>query len=279
MRSRFEPDNEGVRVSQDSRLVDPEAYDASEQRFAASLEQNAARFEVEEPPSVPSPADEPMVAYHAPVQEEQPVAPQPDLLCAPATDSWRDEVAAKLNSYRSRRRTKAPRYPSLRLKFEEPAGGASPRSEGSLAPVPESSVVEAHRPVVAVESRPMAAAETGRLLEFPRPLYAPPQTLDQLADPVFDRPRILEAPELVPPPPALGGIHIEVEEAPAEERRPGIDLPLQPAPMSRRWIAFTVDLAIVVSAFAAFVAIFLKMTSSLVAGMQALEISAAILGL
>ena len=36
-------------------------------------------------------------------------------------DAWRREVAARLNQYRSRRKVKEPRYPSLRLNFDPPA--------------------------------------------------------------------------------------------------------------------------------------------------------------
>src|SRR5580658_7778573 len=33
--------------------------------------------------------------------------------------TWRQEVAARLNRYQSRRKPRPPRYPSLRLRFEE----------------------------------------------------------------------------------------------------------------------------------------------------------------
>jgi uncharacterized RDD family membrane protein YckC len=102
--------------------------------------------------------------------------------------------------------------------------------------------------------------------------------LDALADPVFDRPRILEAPELVPPPPALGGIHIETEEQ-ADERRPGFEMPLQPPAMARRLLASGVDVVIVLSAFALFAAIFLKMTRADLPWQQAATTSAGFIAL
>src|SRR5437879_12523786 len=39
----------------------------------------------------------------------------------PAEDSaaWRQEVAARLNRYQARRKPRPPRYPSLRLRFED----------------------------------------------------------------------------------------------------------------------------------------------------------------
>ena len=40
MKSKFEPDlDSGLRLPPAVRLIDPEAYDASEQRFAASVEE------------------------------------------------------------------------------------------------------------------------------------------------------------------------------------------------------------------------------------------------
>ena len=51
----------------------------------------------------------------------------------------------------------------------------------------------------------IALESTARVLEFPRPTEAPVWS-DELAEPVLDRPRIVEAPELLPPPPAMGGI-------------------------------------------------------------------------
>src|SRR5438876_12063229 len=41
-----------------------------------------------------------------------------DLDAAGDPSAWRQEVAARLNRYRERRQPRAPRYPSLRLRFE-----------------------------------------------------------------------------------------------------------------------------------------------------------------
>ena len=89
-----------------------------------------------------------------------------------------------------------------------------------------------------------------------------PESLDELAEPVLDRPRIIETPELAPPPPALGGILIEPVEEPANERRPGFEIPLQAAPMSRRMVASAIDAVLVMSAFAAFAYIFFRITAA-----------------
>src|SRR5208337_1504390 len=43
-----------------------------------------------------------------------------DLSVAPNPDSWRVEVAARLERYRTRRKPRTPRYPSLLLPFDAP---------------------------------------------------------------------------------------------------------------------------------------------------------------
>jgi len=146
----------------------------------------------------------------------------------------------------------------LRLKFDEPAWNAPARPEGSLAPA----APPAEFPPKSETPSPSVPVETGKLLEFPRPVHEVPRPVDELAEPVFERPRILEAPEVAPPPPALGGIHIETQEEDIEPRRPGIDLPLQAAPTWRRWLASGVDALIVCLSLGAFAAIFLKITAA-----------------
>jgi len=110
---------------------------------------------------------------------------------------------------------------------------------------------------------PAAITEaTAKVIEFAS--YNPaPRAFDELAEPVLDRPRIIETPELVPPPPALGGILIEPVEEPANERRPGFEIPLQAAPMSRRLAASAVDAVLVMSGFAAFAYVFLRLNAEL----------------
>jgi uncharacterized RDD family membrane protein YckC len=77
----------------------------------------------------------------------------------------------------------------------------------------------------------------------------------------MDGPRILEAPEVVLPPPALGGITIESASQPEMEKRPGIDIPLQSAPLARRIFSAAADAVIIASACALFGVIFWKMTA------------------
>lgn len=284
MKPRFEVErNLGKDSNPPPTLVDPEAYDASEQQFAASLEEKSGRskFVVSEPsedvlpapqPSDTSPQAESDVGM-VETQQDDARRGQPP---GEAPDAWREELQAKLSQYRARKRPRAPRYPSLQLKFEGSESSWSSRA----APVQPESVVTPQPAAPAAQDRaieeglqteegpgplaicPEPAVETGgNLLEFPYlPAQAPPR--DELAEPVFDQPRIVEAPEILPPPPALGGILIEPPEEQVEERRPGLDLPLQGAAMSKRLLASITDGLLVLVAGAVFAYIFFKLTSS-----------------
>jgi uncharacterized RDD family membrane protein YckC len=201
-----------------------------------------------------------------------PIPAEAELQAVVDPDSWRREVAERLNHYRARRRTREPRYPSLQLKFDpDPISSAVP---AAMEP-PSSSVLTTGESVDYVHSAaapritlaepvkmprivPAAVPETkAKIIEFAS--YAPaPRALDELAEPVLDRPRIIEAPELAFPPPALGGILIEPVEEPEAERRPGFEIPLQAAPMRRRMAASAIDFALVMSAFAAFAYVFYR---------------------
>ena len=107
-----------------------------------------------------------------------------------------------------------------------------------------------------------AAEVTARIIPFPRSAAAPPRPLEELAE-APSRPRILEAPEIVPPPPALGGILMGPAEEPASEKRPGIEVPLQAASLSRRLLAAGIDGLLVTAAFALFAYIFFRVANAL----------------
>jgi uncharacterized RDD family membrane protein YckC len=225
------------------------------------------------PPSSATPADN-----SEPVPEDSP--------------AWRQEVADRLNRYQARRKPRPPRYPSLRLQFDQGSSTQTARDtsiESSAFPqrmatasnhalaldgFADSDAVE--NPVCGVPALPETrlveeapvAPTTAKIIEFPRSEFQrswtpPPAPLDELAEPVFDRDRlrILEAPEVVPPPPALGGITIEAAQRPEVEKRPGIDIPLQSAPLTRRILAAAIDGVIIVAAGALFGFIFWKVTA------------------
>jgi len=218
--------------------------------------------------------------------------------------AWRDELAAKLSTYRARRKPRPPRYPSLRLVFDRPTYLAEPApeerdafgsiSQNALALNPFSSsdpkFAEARtkKAEIALPANddssaaaellqglpqqlspnsqqaasytvPHIAPHIAKIIEFPRlASAAPPVRLNELAEPVSCRPRILDVPDVIPPPPALGGITIESAQRPAPEKRPGIDIPLQSAPLGRRLVAAVIDAIVLASACAVCGLIFWK---------------------
>ena len=208
-------------------------------------------------------------------------APQPD------PDAWREEVAARLARYRTRRKAQAPRYPSLFLPFESydsrpcpeqlsvaqavevpedisVAGAVSGTATNSAGfedrvedETPEWSQVE---PAVQSppEPSPEATAEfTAKIIEFPRSAAIPVVHFAPLADPVFDRPRIVEAPEMIPSAPALGGILMEPAQPEPADRSIGAELRIRCAPISRRAMAAGTDAAILAASLVCFAAAFL----------------------
>lgn len=250
----------------DITYVDPEQIDMSEQQFAVSLEQppNAPAFVIE-PEEVPRIAQAgPSRHEVTPLKEHRDVrapalnseivsdagsAPGTSLpTSADASPDWRDLVSEKVNSYRSRRPHKE-RYPSLQLQFDvEPQRNLRSEDVRSFEDAdcsPTADVPAARMP------QPVVLESTARVLEFPRPASAPVR-IEELAEPVLDRPRIIEAPELLPPPPAMGGILIEAQEEPAAERHPGFDVPLLSATLNRRVLAALADAAVVATAFTLF---------------------------
>jgi uncharacterized RDD family membrane protein YckC len=220
----------------------------------------------------------------------------PDPRSSPGSDAWRDELSARLNRYRSRRKAPPPRYPSLRLPF-------GPAASALRAPVPEESLssqafesvadpvfvsdatereeIQTEQPASPTRSLPPATIHAGqsgaKIIEFPRFAWGPPPPpLDQLAEPVIDLPRILEVPDAAPPAPALGGITIEPTRVEEPEKRPGIEIPLQTAPLGRRLFASGIDGVIIGAASAVFGFIFWKVALVRPPQIQLLSLAAAV---
>ena len=212
--------------------------------------------------------------------------------------AWRKEVTARLSRYQARRKPRPPRYPSLNLRFEdqratvvsaESSGASRLLSERELAldefagnvqaPVAEAFREEASPPAGTLQStnetaqqvsspelshavsHSVRAHSTAKIIEFPRSWTPPAPPFDELAEPVPIHPSVLEVPEVVPSPPALGGITIEPAVRPEVEKRLGIDIPLRGAPVGRRVLSALIDDAIVAAACALFGYIFWRLTS------------------
>ena len=234
------------------------------------------------------------------------------------TDAWRHEVAARLNRYQARRKPRPPRYPSLRLRFEGQDSTRLANAAGDDDSVFPQSVSTASHHALALDSFADSVTEapgtrnpeiqtqevrhtplfvgsdhssqhaatptilptaTAKIIEFPRSWSPPPPPVDELAEPVMDRPRILEAPEVVPQLPALGGITIEPAVQPELEKRPGIDIPLQSASLSRRIFAAAMDAVIIASGCGLFCFIFWKITAIQAPRLQIAGFTAALAGL
>jgi hypothetical protein len=226
-----------------------------------------------------------------------------------ADDSaWRAEVSARLNRYHSRRKPRPPRYPSLRLRFEEKSTGNFPPEHSflhspsnhalafdeisqsdSVEPLERDTSHGLEFPAVFSSetqqiSNPSSrvatsAPVTAKIIEFPRSWDLPPVPLDELAEPIVTHPRILEVPELLPSPPALGGITIEAAKQPEVEKRPGIDIPLQSAPLARRIAAAAIDNLLIAVACGLFAFIFWKLTDTCPPLLQELGVLAGLAGL
>ena len=258
-----------------SERSEPEVYDARQHPFAASQEKSSEtpRFVVEEQIAcVDLLTDDPQKCRDSqrniPVESRRAanrsiVSKAADSSPSSDESSWRQQVTERLNNYQARRRPRGPRYPSLQLKFEEqPWPSAKEGSLSSASQIKSASIVLSptapNFPSPEIAPIPLSPA---KLIEFPRSSIAPPSRVEELAEPVFERPRILEGPEVPPLPAALGGILLERVEQPADEKRPGFEMPLQSATMPRRLAATIIDGFIVLVGLTAFSYIFWRITA------------------
>jgi uncharacterized RDD family membrane protein YckC len=183
--------------------------------------------------------------------------------------AWRLEVAARVQQHRARRRKRSdPNALELDFPADTPISFTAPPEE---FPLPQSFRVET----------PIARPEPPKIIRFPRPTAAYTPVVQktvaddlELADPVWETPRILdtlvEVPEVAPALPEAEQMEllpsfadIRLDEDEDENRIRNADeeddwLP-QPAPLSQRFVAGLVDAGIVFIAMGAFVLTFLKL--------------------
>ena len=220
----------------------------------------------------------------------------PAAVNAQSEAAWRDELSARLTRYRSRRKAPPPRYPSLKLPFEAVQNSSRSATELSnfqsfdsnqalaldgsqheraiFEEIPQADIAPVAPQPKPTERGPRSSA---KIIEFPGFAWGPPTPPpDQLAEPVFDKPRILEVPEVTPPPPALGGITIEPSPPKEIEKRLGIDIPLQSAPLGLRLAASLIDALLIAAASALFAFIFWKVTAFRPPQLQLFSIAAGI---
>jgi uncharacterized RDD family membrane protein YckC len=280
---QMEPEEIQFGLPEQSTHFDPDAPDVSEQQFSASLDAAVPKpsFVVDDPEVRPEErqAISPAPFDHQPLQPIEVGEPSVDGREALHTigEDWRDQVSAKVNHYKSRKAPKV-RYPSLQLQFEPPPArvraSLEVEAEFSRDIVPQVEIPQ----LLQVSENLVSLEATARVIEFPRPASPPPR-LDELAEALLDRPRILEAPALVPPPPALGGILIEGAREETPERRPGFDMPLRSATLNRKLLAAAVDGLLVGASLAIFGYVFLRFNGTLQPTKLSLQIAAMVMAI
>jgi uncharacterized RDD family membrane protein YckC len=198
--------------------------------------------------------------------EEEPANRSPQPTLDSAEEKWRQEVSSRVDAFCARRgRKRMSRTPSLSLDFERAA----------RATVAAHYAVPEPQPQVSVEPDP----EPTNVIEFPRPVpeSAPLPFVEELAEPILEKPRILDAEE--PSGLLFGGqgrptITLDSPEvAPqAEEAGPAEG----GASLGRRIFVAIVDAVLVVIATAMFTTIFLRITGTLPQSRAAMLMAAAI---
>ena len=167
-----------------------------------------------------------------------------------AIQPWREEVISRVQEHRAKRRRRLDPSATLPLDFSDSATSSMQNHGESDQPVATPVVVRPEAP---------------KIIEFRRPASVQPVFIStgkdeiedfELAEPVFETPRILEAPpvEQMDLLPAFTDIQLE----PATQRtQPWVEVPPQSAALQQRAFAGLVDLLIVLVASAAFISIYL----------------------
>jgi len=186
-----------------------------------------------------------------------------------ADEVWRQEVASRVDAFCARRgRKRMPRTASLSLDFER----AARATVAAHYAVPEPQVDPAPEPF----------PEPSNLIEFPH-APEPPVALEpvpyveELAEPILEKPRILDAEE--PSGLLFGGEGrpaITLESPPEPEAEDDAGPVGESASLSRRIFAAILDALLVISATALFTTIFLRMAGTLPRSRMAFMLVAAV---
>lgn len=195
---------------------------------------------------------------------------QPELY-APG-EMWRQEVASRVDAFCARRgRKRVPRTPSLSLDFER----AARATVAAHYAIPE--------PEVGPAPTPTPEPEASNIIEFPRmpeapiPHLEPVPYADELAEPIVETPRILDAEE--PSGLLFGGEGrpaITLESAPEPEPADDPGPVGERASLARRIFAASLDSILVAVAVAIFAIVFLHMVGTLPRSRMALLLAGAL---
>ena len=224
-------------------------------------------------------------------------------------ECWREEVSSRLQNYKARRR-RSLGDESLSFNFEsttanhvflrpDPSSEPAPAGAEMVAtyypsplatapavsttdeftlhmaeylshPEPEPEQLEMPEPILPPAVKAPSLPETAKLILFPKPPMMEEAPADQLAEPVFESPRIVEAPdatETVTVP--LADITLQpdaMDDACVPFMEPLLDLAVPVAPISKRVTAEIVDGAVVVVATAIFAGIAMRMGAAPIVG-------------
>src|SRR5215472_13983310 len=205
---------------------------------------------------------------------------------------WRQEIAARVQQHRARRRRRFDADASLELNFpvqeketvaEEAPPPAAPENPPNLpaARVDRNEVGLAGDRFARSLAPPPAEP---KIIRFPR--IAPPEAtlavrpfVDELelAEPAPETPRILDAPEAQQLDLLYDFTDLQLEES--APRTEDLDLPPQPAPFHQRALATFVDGVIVLAAGGVFAAIFIEMSGASLRGRTASLGAAVVVGI
>jgi len=283
-------------------LTDPDEYEDTEQQFASSVAGFDRRDEEDEEQELATgslSAARERYASLRPMTSNQPELLPTEYSQDP--EAWRDEVASRLQSYKARRR-RSMGESSMSFNFESTAGNHvflrpenepdpeqvvahqeaesaptyynhsatapayepptyEPPTETMDEPTPQNQATfEEFLPAV---MRPLPVVETAKLIVFPRPPMMQEAPRNQLADPVFDKPRIVEAPEAVETVAVpLADITLQPQMSddlcvPYIDHSP--ELPVAVAPIAQRVFAEILDTLLVIVAVGVFATILAKM--------------------
>jgi len=174
--------------------------------------------------------------------------------------AWRQEVVTRVQQHRARRRRPAdPNAMELDFTADEPYSFAAGPRTAAMPPPPERF------------AEIMVKQEPRKIIRFPRSTPAPLPAvqevmLDELAEPVPETPRIVEAQDAPVPAieqaqqmellPSFADIHLEPDTSRLDDE---LDLIPHPAPLSQRALAGLVDVAIVFIASGVFALTFLQL--------------------
>ena len=255
--------------AESAAFIDPECYEPTEEQFAASvagIQAEAARMAATHVAARSSEIN---------IMDDWHSGAPPGQTGLALDSDWRQQVASRVESYRVRRK-RPPRERSLRFDFEPQWAGprveqercSSTAIEHADAVVDEQSVYPGMPGLAAPELKggttpvrerePEPPVPETKIIEFPRSAFCP-TICEELAEPVLDKPRILDVPEEVPvAPSALADISLEpaVDSEPARDF--ALELPLQVAPMARRAAAGALDAALVLLGAGLFLGVAMK---------------------